>query len=213
VLQIEQVFTNVPKGLVAKKEDWTKAFNTDDMNKVIEEVCAADWCGCVVFANLRQILRKGDLQINNLERTHQLSDIKRELTTLVSEMTIDPDTHHKHTTGMIEKAMAEVNFVVKADKPAKAQALELIRRLQSDDSPLKVQRVRMRIRITMPSKDAKRIKEKVMAEVEEVEDEDTGAEWEAIVHINPSAFRTLTDMVNDETKGKGRVESMGSVGS
>ena len=128
-------------------------------------------------------------------------------------MTIDPDTHHKHTTGMIEKAMVEVNFVVKADKPAKAQALELIRRLQSDDSPLKVQRVRMRIRITMPSKDAKRIKEKVMAEVEEVEDEDTGAEWEAIVHINPSAFRTLTDMVNDETKGKGRVESMGSVGS
>jgi ribosome maturation protein Sdo1 len=38
VLQIEQVFTNVPKGLVAKKEDWQKAFNTDDINKVIEEV-------------------------------------------------------------------------------------------------------------------------------------------------------------------------------
>ena len=33
-----------------------------------------------------------------------------------------------------------------------------------------------------------------------------------IVHINPSSFRMLTDMVNDETKGKGRVESMGSVG-
>jgi len=128
-------------------------------------------------------------------------------------MTIDPVSGHKHTTGMIEKAMTEVNFVVKADKPAKAQALELIRRLQADDSPLKVQRVRMRVRITMPSKDAKRIKEKVLAEVEEVEDEDTGAEWEVIVHINPSAFRTLTDMVNDETKGKGRVESMGSVGS
>lgn len=38
VLQIEQVFTNVPKGQAAKKEDWTKAFGTDDMNKVIEEV-------------------------------------------------------------------------------------------------------------------------------------------------------------------------------
>jgi ribosome maturation protein SDO1 len=41
VLQIEQVFTNVPKGQVAKKEDWQKAFNTDDINKVIEEVRAA----------------------------------------------------------------------------------------------------------------------------------------------------------------------------
>lgn len=39
MLQIEQVFTNVPKGQVAKKDDWSKAFNTEDMNKVIEEVC------------------------------------------------------------------------------------------------------------------------------------------------------------------------------
>jgi ribosome maturation protein SDO1 len=28
----------VPKGQVAKKEDWQKAFGTDDINKVIEEV-------------------------------------------------------------------------------------------------------------------------------------------------------------------------------
>jgi ribosome maturation protein SDO1 len=161
----------------------------------------------------RQILRKGDLQINNLERTHQLSNITREICTLVSEMTIDPTTSHKHTTGMIDKAMSEVNFVVRADKPAKAQALELIRRLGGDDSPLKVQRVRMRVRITMPAKDAKRIKDKVLAEVEETEEEEMGAEWEAVVHINPSAFRVLTDLVNDETKGKGRVESMGSVGA
>lgn len=38
VLQIEQVFTNVPKGQVAKKDDWVKAFGTDVIDKVIEEV-------------------------------------------------------------------------------------------------------------------------------------------------------------------------------
>ena len=38
ILQIEQVFTNVPKGLVAKKEDWEKAFGTEDMGKAVEEV-------------------------------------------------------------------------------------------------------------------------------------------------------------------------------
>lgn len=38
VLQIEQVFTNVTKGQVAKKEDWVKSFAMDDMSKVIEEV-------------------------------------------------------------------------------------------------------------------------------------------------------------------------------
>jgi ribosome maturation protein SDO1 len=38
ILQIEQIFTNVTKGLVAKKEDWEKAFNNGDMGKVVEEV-------------------------------------------------------------------------------------------------------------------------------------------------------------------------------
>lgn len=38
VLQIEQIFTNVPKGQVAKRDDWTKAFKEDNMDKVIEEV-------------------------------------------------------------------------------------------------------------------------------------------------------------------------------
>lgn len=40
MLQIEQVFTNVTKGQVAKKEDWVKSFATDDMSRVIEEVSA-----------------------------------------------------------------------------------------------------------------------------------------------------------------------------
>ena len=159
-------------------------------------------------------------------------------------MTVDPATSRKHTVTIIEKTMSEIGFNVKADRLAKAQALELIKKLSEEGSPLSVRRVRMRVRVTMSGKDAKRIKEKVMLETEELEKEETGAEWEAvrsqiclavsistqiffvsgmpvlilfrrclqIVHINPSSFRILTDMVNDETKGKGRVESMGSVG-
>jgi ribosome maturation protein Sdo1 len=45
ILQIEQVFTNVSKGQVAKKEDWEKAFVTTDLNKAIEEVCCTIACG------------------------------------------------------------------------------------------------------------------------------------------------------------------------
>ncbi|WRT69357.1 SBDS family rRNA metabolism protein [Kwoniella shivajii] len=197
VLQIEQVFTNVPKGQVAKRDDWAKCFVTDDINKVIEE-----------------ILRKGELQINNLERSHQLSSLSREIATLVTEMTVDPTTNRKHTVGMIEKSMSEVGYSVKADKPAKAQALELIKKLsEGGENVLPIRRARMRVRITMPGKDGKRIKESVMKEVEEVEEDDMGMEWEAIVQINPGSFRTITDLVNNETKGKGRVEVMGNVGN
>ncbi|KAL1409077.1 hypothetical protein Q8F55_005901 [Vanrija albida] len=194
VLQIEQIFTNVPKGQVAKRDDWTKAFGSDDMNKVIEE-----------------ILKKGELQVNNLERGAQLASLSREIATLVTEMTVDPATQRKHTVGMVEKAMGEIGFSTKAEKTAKAQALDLIRQLSQPGSVLPVQRVRMRVRITMPSKDAKRVKEKVLALVDETEEEDMDAEWEAIVKISPSAFRAIADLVNEESKGKGRVESMGNV--
>ncbi|WWC93151.1 SBDS family rRNA metabolism protein [Kwoniella dendrophila CBS 6074] len=195
ILQIEQIFTNVPKGLVAKKDDWTKCFQTDDLNKAIEE-----------------ILRKGELQINNLERTHQLSSLSREIATLVSEMTVDPNTNRKHTVGMIEKTMSEIGFSVKSDKPAKPQALELIKKLSTEENTtLPIRRSRMRIRITMSNKDAKKIKDQLLKEVDEVEEDLMDMDWEAIVQISPGAFRTITDLVNNETKGKGRVEVMGNV--
>ncbi|BEI85153.1 hypothetical protein CcaverHIS002_0505540 [Cutaneotrichosporon cavernicola] len=193
VLQIEQIFTNVPKGQVAKKDDWTKAFKNEDMDAVIEE-----------------ILRKGELQVNNLERGAQLASLSREIATMVTEMTVDPTTGRKHTVGMVEKAMAELGYSVRGDKTAKAQALDLIRQLGAD-SILPVQRVRMRVRITMPAKDGKRVKDKVVALIDEVEEEDIGAEWEAIVRVDPGAFRAINELVSNESKGKGRVESMGSV--
>ena len=128
-----------------------------------------------------QILRKGELQINNLERSHHLQSLSREIATLVSDMTVDPSVTppRKHTVGMIEKAIGETGYSVKTDKPAKAQALELIKKLSESDV-LPIRRVRMRVRITMPSKDAKRIGDKVKAECEEIEEEDPGQEWEAV---------------------------------
>jgi ribosome maturation protein Sdo1 len=127
-----------------------------------------------------QILRRGELQINNLERQHALHSLSREIATLVSEMTVDPTANppRKHTVGMVEKAMGEVGYSVKADKPAKAQALELIKRLGEGDV-LPIRRVRMRVRVTMPGKDGKRIGDKVKAEGE-VEEEDAGQEWEVV---------------------------------
>jgi ribosome maturation protein Sdo1 len=79
---------------------------------------------------------------------------------------------------MIEKAMSEVGYSVKSDKAAKAQALELIKKLAEGDI-LPIRRMRMRIRVTMPAKDAKRIGEKIKAEGE-VEEEDAGEEWEVV---------------------------------
>lgn len=135
---------------------------------------------CIRSALTVQILKKGELQINNLERSHALSSLSREIATLISEMTVDPTSvpPRKHTVGMVEKAMTELGYSVKVDKPAKAQALELIRKIQEAEV-LPMRRSRMRIRVTMPAKDAKRIGAKVKEEGE-VEEEDAGEEWEVV---------------------------------
>ncbi|EKD02662.1 clathrin heavy chain 1 [Trichosporon asahii var. asahii CBS 8904] len=137
-----------------------------------------------------KVLEEGELQVNNLERGHQLASLSREIATLVAEMTVDPATKRKHTVGMVEKAMTEIGYSTRADKTAKAQALDLIRQLSQPDSVLPVERVRMRVRITMPAKDAKRIKEKLMELVEETEEEEMDAEWETTIET----FKSLPNV-------------------
>jgi ribosome maturation protein SDO1 len=85
----------------------------------------------------------------------------------------------------------------------------------------------MRVRITMPSKDGKRLKEQVVQGADKVEDEDWGEEWEIVsassnhvaslkltfvqtMLIDPGQFRILTELIESdkELKGSGRIETL-----
>jgi ribosome maturation protein SDO1 len=57
VLQIDRVFTNVGKGVVANNKELVKVFGTADT----EQVC-------------RQILEKGEMQVSDKEREAQVSE-------------------------------------------------------------------------------------------------------------------------------------------
>jgi ribosome maturation protein SDO1 len=81
---------------------------------------------------------------------------------------------------MIEKAMNEAGYSVKQGKNAKSQVGECIKLLQSD-SNLPIQRARMRIRVTLPSADEQRLREKLLASAEQVEKDDVKSEdWEIV---------------------------------
>lgn len=88
----------------------------------------------------------------------------------------------------------------------------------------------------MPTKDGKRLKEQVVGAADEVEEDEFGSdEWEVvslgsvllslglyalccfcscatflvqILLIDPGQFRVLTDLLQKETKGKGRMETL-----
>ncbi|KAG8920238.1 hypothetical protein FRC01_000860 [Tulasnella sp. 417] len=196
VLQISNVFVNVSKGQVAPTEDLKKAFGKTEVDEII--------------------LKKGELQVGEKEREHALNNLWKEIATQVSEKVVDPSTQRPYPVGMIEKAMHEAGFSVKTGKSSKSQVLECIKLLQ-EKSTLPIQRARMRVRITMPIKDGKRLKEQIHGSAEKVEEDDmAGDEWETILIIDPGQFRVLNELLSSESsalKGKGKIETLTTAGA
>ena len=136
--------------------------------------------------------------MNEKEREHDLTSLRKEIATLVAEKCVDPATQTPYPVGMIEKAMAEAGFSVKQGKTAKSQVhvhvvspqdslfmmsvqvSECIRLLQSD-SNLPIQRARMRVRVTVPANDSQRLREGIIKSGDKVEHEETHEQdWEVV---------------------------------
>lgn len=125
-------------------------------------------------------MKKGELQVGEKEREHDLSALRREIATLVAEKCVDPETQRPYPVGVIDKAMTEAGFSVKQGKTAKSQVSECVRMLQTE-SKLPIQRARMRVRVTMPTQDGKRLREKIVEGAEKVEDDEMGQDqWEVV---------------------------------
>ncbi|XP_051534525.1 ribosome maturation protein SBDS [Myxocyprinus asiaticus] len=185
VLQTNTVFVNVSKGQVAKKED-LKAFGTEDLT----EIC-------------KQILAKGELQVSDKERQSQLEQMFRDIATIVAEKCVNPETKRPYTVNLIERAMKDIHYSVKAHKSTKQQALEVIKQLKES---IQIQRAHMRVRFVLPAKDGKRLKEKFKPLIKVVESEDFDDELEMVCLIDPGCFREIDELIRCETKGKGALE-------
>jgi len=153
-------------------------------------------------------LKKGEVQVGEKEREHDQTSLRKEIATLVAEKCVDPATQRPYPVGMIETAMTEAGYSLKPNKNAKSQVSDCIKSLQSD-STLPIQRARMRIRVTMPNADGKRLRERILEGAEKVEVDEMGQnEWELITLIDPSQFRVINELLQKECKGKGRLETM-----
>lgn len=104
VVQIENIFSNVSKGAVVPQEDLKKAFSSTNTVDIIKE-----------------ILKRGELQVGEKERNHELSSAWKEIVTLVCEKCVDPTSQRPYTTGMIDKAMSDIHYSIKTGKSAKSQ--------------------------------------------------------------------------------------------
>lgn len=137
VLQSDSVYLNVSRGIFASADDLFLAFGTSDTLSVC-----------------KTILDRGDLQVSDKERAQQLQSMFKEISSLVSSLTINRDTKKPFPLSLIEEEMRQLHFSVKVRKSAKQQALEVIKQL-AQSGQLPIERVKMRVRIEARARDVK----------------------------------------------------------
>uniref|UniRef100_A0A182NHG5 Ribosome maturation protein SBDS n=1 Tax=Anopheles dirus TaxID=7168 RepID=A0A182NHG5_9DIPT len=188
VLQTVAVFTNVSKGEVAKKDELQKAFGKDD----VTEIC-------------KEILAKGELQVSEKERQDQLDSMFKEIATTVVDKCVNPETKRPYPVSIIEKSMKDIHYSIKPHRNAKQQALDVIRLLRET---IPLERAKMRLKVALPAKEAKRLKERISKLSSTVTE---GEEWEedrliVTCLIDPGHFREMDEIIRTETKGAGALE-------
>jgi len=186
VLQSTTIFSNVSKGVLAKREDLVEVFGTDDENII-----------CM------KILSEGDLQVSDKERKVELDTLFRDVSSVLSEKCINPVSNRPYTISMLERALKDVHFSVDPKRPAKAQALEALPLLQEK---FPIQRASMRLRITVPMDASDELMDLLTRKGAVVEERDfAGTRISTLCLVEPGAFREIHALVQG-AKGGGRVE-------
>ena len=111
VLHVPVVFSDVTRGIQAKRDDLSKCFGA--------AFSQLDVC--------RLILLKGDVELGEEEREHAISARSKEIATLVAARGVDSRTGARFEVHEIEAAMRDVlKYAVNPGKPAKPQAYEVM---------------------------------------------------------------------------------------
>ena len=111
-LQVEEIFEDANKGKRQSKEKIRKAFNTEDMAKIVEV-----------------ILKKGNVPVTTEQRNKLLEDKRKQIISIISRNSIDPRTNAPHPVQRIENAMQEAKVTIDPFKSANEQLDAIIKKL------------------------------------------------------------------------------------
>jgi len=186
VLQMEQVFLNVSKGEVAKKEDLVAGFNDTDIKKICLE-----------------ILDKGELQVTAKEREEQLESQYKDVATIIASRCINPDTKKPYSVATIEQAMKDAHIALRPNRTSKQMALDTMKKLKEGQS-LKIQRAKMRLSIAVSRRAVlEQVKKLPNVKCEsEKYDEETKI-THCIVVCDPGDFRAVNELVTKQVGSYG----------
>lgn len=100
--------------------------------------------------------------------------------------------------------MKEMHYAPVPNRSAKQQALEAIKQLK-DHIP--IERAKMKILVSIPAKDGKKVKGAIEKETCELVSQDWGAQTAKLMYlIDPGLYRSIHGIIQSETKGSGTLD-------
>lgn len=195
VLQIDNIFTNVSKGILANKKEAKKIFGIDNEELIIQE-----------------ILKSGQVQISEKERDAYYENVWREVANLVSEKCVNPSNNRRYTPDMIRQAMKMAEFSAHPTRSVKQQFLDCVKLLIAKEVlPIERAKMHLRMQVYAIGDDLKLYNEcidyvkSIGALI--VRGEGTNeANWRSIdLHLDPSHYRDVDQYCNKKD-GKSRLE-------
>jgi ribosome maturation protein SDO1 len=182
VLASDVIYSDASKGLRASAEKLRRYFRTE----VASEVAA-------------EILRRGELQITAEQRRRLIEDKRRQIVAFIAKNYVDPGTGLPHPITRIEQALEEAKASIDPFRPAEEQAKAVIERLRAI-LPLKMQRVKLRIRVPAAYAAQSFSALKSMSDLLQSEWGQDGS-LTALVEVAPGGQQALLDRLGSITKG------------
>ena len=188
VLQIDKVYTNVSRGILASTEHLMEVFGS--INQL--ECC-------------KKILERGEMQVTEQEREALVESTFRDVVAIVADKSVNPETNRSYTTTMIQNAMKQLHINVVTSRSVKAQALEVIRKLKE---VMPIARASMALRVVSPIPEEATMKSKIIEDLGlQILKESRTADMVYLdIRIDPEMYKKIEESVQTLTKGQGRVE-------
>ena len=178
VVQSHSIFVNVDQGMLAKQSEVLETLGVSTMEDA-----------------LIMILEQGKLKYAEKERKILLANLTKDISSIVASQCVNVNTKKPLTSSTVERAMKEIGYSVKIGKPAKAQALKVIKELKNQGYPI----ARARIRLVFYIKPE--LADKMISMLPFVEDVDTKKipnTTAVIAQIEPGSLRQVAQKLADE---------------
>ena len=197
VLQIDTIFTNVQRGIVANQADLTAAFGTTELM----DIC-------------RVILTRGCLQVSSGERKVLMATMFKEVATIIADKCVNPASDRPYPVNVIERAMKQAHVAIDPAQSAKKQALHSISKLAKC---LPIKRALMAVEASVAAAQADALVEGLAALGDQCRIvrrsegalrksfgvEDDAPSQRVLCHIDPAKYRYFDTLVQRLNDGEG----------